>query len=330
VSASDEQHLRNTTGAEEGKAAAHKSEQTLHHQLPFSAIRLMRHCRRHYNALYGQRDGAARLPEPSNSDTESEDDDDIDLQLAAKRPMDDHGVEWEDFGVSRNTTEARKWASFVRQLMLAGNIVSDKVYKLRLPQADTALDGVDLAVQMRLLRRHGDYQMLSSGAAPGGGLGRWLERHYRPRVPKLVGVWFNMSAGKWPVPDRRKVYRPKPGYLEEDEVQVCDTDLVVPGSSLPAALGHPDLRVLARHSGHHDSPCLGGRVLTSNVLPAAISGAIANYLTNEDELLRVCVSVSLCLCVSVSLCLCVSVSLCLCVSVSLCLCSGVACGLFGL
>ncbi len=36
-------------------------------------------------------------------------------------------------------------------------------------QADTQLDNVDLAVQLKMLRRHGDYDLLTSrgGALPG-------------------------------------------------------------------------------------------------------------------------------------------------------------------
>ncbi|MFN9906634.1 MAG: hypothetical protein ACK56F_11005, partial [bacterium] len=79
----------------------------------------------------------------------------------------------------------------------------DKIYKMRLPQLDTPLDGVDLGTQMRLLRRHADYKMLRRGALPGGKAARCLQRLYRPRVPKLVGVWYNMSAGKWPIAERR-------------------------------------------------------------------------------------------------------------------------------
>lgn len=275
-----------TAGEDGGKSKRNKRGQD-ERKLPLSAVRLMRHCRRHYNILFGQRDGAARLPDPSDSESESDDDDDLDLELVASRPTPYHSIQWEDFGVSRNTTEARKWAYFVRQLMLAGNIVSDKVYKLRLPQADTPLDGVDLGVQMRMLRRHGDYEMLSTGAAPGGGLARWLQRFYRPRVPKLVGVWFNMSAGKWPNADRRRVYRPKPGHEEEEEVQARDTDLIVPGTCLAAALGHADMRMISRTTSLDDTRYFT-RHLTSNVLPAAISAATENYVTNEANLTLVC------------------------------------------
>lgn len=192
-------------------------------QLPLASQRLLRHCRRHYNTIFGQQAGAARLQEPdpgqecwSSSDQDEMDDEVHVPEASSCRPTAWSRFTWQDFGISSKATAAgRSWARTVRQLMHAGSVQPDRRYKMRFPQDDTALDGVDLAVQLRLLRRYGDYEMLSSGALPGGRIARWLQRLHWPRPPKVVGVWFNMSAGKWPLP---QVHRRR--YLASRETGV--------------------------------------------------------------------------------------------------------------
>jgi len=248
----------------------------------------MRHCRRYYNTIFGQEPGAARLPEVTSSSSSEHDDEDHLLE-----PMPTaFGFTWEDLGISTDTSGPRSRAYFMRQLMLAGNIAPDKTHKMRLPQADTALDGVDLAVQLRLLRRHADYDMLESGALPGGKIARWLQRLHWPRPPAVAGVWFNMSAGKWPRADRRAPRKDKPGEDEEEEAQATDCDIIVPGSfvSPSKVAGQADggWRILPRCSSPGDTTGPGGR-LTYNVLPAALAAAAARYLDNTARLNQVLV-----------------------------------------
>jgi hypothetical protein len=298
--------------AECGLPNAHNVTKDTDGGMAVSTLRLMQHCRRYYNRYFGQADAAARMPETSASS--EEDEAELEMLMRLQRPTPYHCITWEHLGEESDTRASRMWASFVHQLMLAGNIVPDKTYKMRFPQEDTRLDGVDLGVQMRLMRRHGDYKMLKGGEMPGGKVACWLQRLYRPRVPKLVGVWYNMSAGKWPIADRRKPQRRTMQEEQEDQVEVTGSDFLVPAAypsssyvcpqSDPGGMGggcavigmpqgtgpeqldlavQADVRTL-QGGGMLEQNGRGQGAVTWNVLPAAMSSAVAAYMQNELHL----------------------------------------------
>ena len=301
--------------AECGLPHAHRITKDKENKMAVSTGRLMHHLRRYYNPNLSRAENVARIPQSSTSSSE-EDEDELVTFMRQQGPTPNHGIFREQLGKSTDSSCLRKWANFVHQLMLAGNIVPDKIYKMRLPQLDTPLDGVDLGIQMRLLRRHANYKMLRRGSLPGGKAARWLQRLYRPRVPKLVGVWYNMSAGKWPIAERRTPDHCIMQEQQEDQVEPTASDFMVPdayvfssyicrGSDAGiaggcAVIGRPDgtgmeqlrlavdvhMRTLASGAAHAQSASGRGAV-TWNVLPAAIARAVASYMQNEAHLSQV-------------------------------------------
>ncbi len=301
--------------AECGLPHAHSMTKDKENKMAVSTGRLMQHFRRYYNQNLSRSENVARIPQSSTSSSE-EDEDELVTFMRQQGPTPNHCIFREQLGKSTDSSCLRKWANFVHQLMLAGNIVPDKIYKMRLPQLDTPLDGVDLGIQMRLLRRHANYKMLRRGALPGGKAARWLQRLYRPRVPKLVGVWYNMSAGKWPIAERRTPDHCVMQEQQEDQVEPTASDFMVPdayvfssytcrGSDAGVAggcavIGRPDgtgieqlrlavdvhVRTLASGATHAQSTGRRGAV-TWNVLPATIARAVANYMQNEAHLSQV-------------------------------------------
>ena len=246
-------------------------------RLPLSAQRLLRHCRRHYNTIFAQQPGAARLPSPSPGPgpdgdplcSSSSEQAEIDLQLL-ERPTAWSRFSWQDFGISSKARAAgRSWSHLVRQLMAAGSVAHHRRHTMRFPQDDTELDGVDLAVQMRLLRRYADYEMLSSGALPGGRIARWLQRLHWPRPPKVVGVWFNRPGAR-------------DGQEAEQEVLAQDCDLEVPASFIKASFAS----FVPTPTAARDHLAARGQH-TRDALPAAVRAAVSKYAENSARLQQV-------------------------------------------
>eukprot|EP00960_Hanusia_phi_P047251 758317-Hanusia_phi.AAC.3 len=120
------------------------------------------HCHQYYNELFGN--SGFRISDDSSENW--------DFCLNSSDPSSE---QWEvsSDGVDEEMREAEDLtAAFVVQLTIAGSISYSPD---RYPKADTKLDSIDVALQLKALREYGSSTILLGGICPGSRVGRWFQ-----------------------------------------------------------------------------------------------------------------------------------------------------------